>query len=54
MERARRVLGLRDGTTRTASAVLAWVLNKRGLAERAEELEQEMAPYVDLEDPLDF
>lgn len=54
MDRARRVLGLRDGTTMTAAAVLRSVLNKRGFTERAEELEQEIAPYVDLDDPLDF
>jgi len=54
MDRARRVLGLRDGTTMAAAAALHWVLSKRGYAERAEELERETAPYVDLEDPLDF
>lgn len=54
MDRARRVLGLRDGTTMTAAAVLRSVLRRRGFTERAESLEQEIAPYVDLEDPLDF
>jgi tetratricopeptide (TPR) repeat protein len=51
---ARRTLGLDDGTTVATAANLGAVLRSRGLTEEAERLLEEIAPYVDLDDPLDL
>lgn len=53
VEVARSSLGLRDGTTIAAAAVLKGVLKARGLDAEYQKLAEETAPYIDLEDPLD-
>jgi tetratricopeptide (TPR) repeat protein len=53
---ARKLFGLRDGTTVTAAAMLIEVLKRRGLATEADRLQEEIRPYLnlmDLEDPME-